>query len=195
MAVVLGISNGLTSSLFAVVLPVYASEAFGAATDLGLMVTATGAGALIGATLYASVGYRWPRRALWVAAYLSMPVVYWLLIWSPALLPLIVVLFAGAVITGPINPLMVTIRHERSPVELRGWVFSTYSAIALAASPIGVVATGYLIEGAGFQPTMLVLALCLQVLAFATLLMPAFRDMERPEPATAGTNEPAVLPG
>ncbi len=51
MMIVLAISNGLGDSLFAVVLPVYAKDAFESAADLGLMFSALGAGALIGATL------------------------------------------------------------------------------------------------------------------------------------------------
>jgi MFS family permease len=192
MAIVLGVANGLSGALFAVVLPVYADKAFGSATDLGLMVTATGAGALLGATLYASVGYRWPRRLLWVAAYLLMPIPYWVLGWSPSLLLLIMVLFVGAFATGPINPLMVTIRHERSPAHLLGRVFSTYSAIALAAQPAGVVATGYLIEGIGFRPTVLLTAASLQALALVILVLPAFRHMERPVSVASKTSEETV---
>ena len=185
MAIVLGLSNGLSGALFAVTLPVYAKETLGGATDLGLMVTATGIGAVLGATLYGGVGHHWPRRAIWLAAYLSMPIEYWVLSLSPSLLPLLVMLAVGAVITGPLNPLMVTIRHERSPAHLRGRVFSTYSAIAMAASPLGVAATGYLIESIGFRPTMLVIALGLTALAVTIVFIPAFREMERPDAALA----------
>lgn len=193
MAIVLGLSNGLSGALFVVTLPVYAKERLGGATDLGLMVTATGVGAVLGATLYGSVGHRWPRRALWLTAYLSMPVLYLILIWSPALLPLMAVLAVGGVVTAPLNPLMVTIRHERIPAHLRGRVFSTYSAIAVVASPLGVAATGYLIEGIGFRPTMLVIALGLTALAIAVSVIPACRDME--PPAAMAGEEPATVPG
>jgi MFS family permease len=188
MAIVLGLSNGLSGALFAVTLPVYAKETLDGATDLGLMVTATGIGAVLGATLYGGVGHRWPRRVIWLAAYLSMPIEYWVLSLSPSLPPLLIMLAVGAVITGPLNPLMVTIRHERSPTHLRGRVFSTYSAIAMAASPLGVAATGYLIEGIGFRPTMLVIALGLTALAFAVIFVPAFREMEQPGAALAATD-------
>lgn len=194
MAIVLGLSNGLSGALFGVTLPVYAKERLGGATDLGFLVTAAGVGSLLGATLYGSVGHRWPRRALWLTAYLSMPVLYLILFWSPPLAPMMAVLAVGGVVTGPLNPLMVTIRHERIPAHLRGRVFSTYSAIAVAASPLGVVATGYLIEGIGFRPTMVVIAFGLMALAVATIFVPAFREMERPEAAPASTDA-VTIPG
>jgi len=46
---------------------------------------------------------------------------------------------------------MVTIRHERSPAELRGRVFSSFSAIAMVAQPLGMVAVGAAIEQLGFH--------------------------------------------
>lgn len=194
MAIVLGLSNGLTGALFAVTLPVYAREALGGATDLGLMATATGLGAVLGATLYGGAGHRWPRRVIWLIAFFAMPVEYWVLVWSPSLVLLLVVLTLGAILTGPLNPLMVTIRHERSPAHLRGRVFSTYSAIAMAAAPLGVAATGYLIEDIGFRPTMLAIALGLTAMAVAIIFVPAFRAMERPDAALA-TADGVNLPG
>lgn len=80
---------------------------------------------------------------------------------------------------GPINPLMVTIRHERSPAHLRGRVFSTYSAIAMAVQPLGILAIGFLIERLGLRPTVIVIAVGLQTLALGMLFLRAFRTMEK----------------
>ncbi len=180
MAIVLALSNGLSGSLFAVVLPVYVKEVFGTATDLGLMVAASGAGAFLGATLYGSFGHRVPRRVVWLGSFMLMSIDYWALSLSPPL-PVILVVFAVAgLVTGPTNPLMVTIRHERSPAHLRGRVFSTYSAIAMAVQPLGIAASGYLIEGVGLRLTVLLIAIGLQALAIVMLFIPAFHDMERP---------------
>jgi MFS family permease len=183
MAIVLALSNGLSGSFFAVVLPVYAEDVFGKATDLGLMVAASGAGALVGATLYGSFGHRVPRTVIWLGAFMLMPGEYWALSLSPSLPVLMVVLAIAGVVMGPINPLMVTIRHERSPAHMRGRVFSTYSAIAMAVQPMGILAAGYLIEGLGFRPTVLLIALGLQALAIVMIFVPAFRAMKRPDPS------------
>ncbi len=190
MAIVLALSNGLSGSLFAVVLPVYANQIFGEATDLGLMVAASGAGAFLGATLYGSFGHRLPRRVLWLGSFMVVPIDYWVLSLSLPLPVILVVLAAAGFVMGPINPLMVTIRHERSPAHLRGRVFSTYSAIAMAVQPLGMVGSGYLIERLGLRPTVLLFAIGLQALAVAMLFIPAFRDMERP--ASAASKSQAV---
>lgn len=178
MAIVLAISNGLAGSMFAVVLPVYADGVFGSATDLGLMFTASGIGSLIGVTLYGSVGLRIPRRWLWLLGFGICPVGWWVLGFEPSLPVILAALAVSGIVTGPINPIMVTIRHERSPAELRGRVFSSYSAIALAAQPLGMLAAGSLIEGVGFSPTVLAFALAQQLLALGMVFVPAFRELE-----------------
>lgn len=193
MAIVLALSNGLTGSMYAVVLPVYAERVFGTATDLGLMVAASGVGALVGATLYGSVGHRVPRSVIWLGGFLLVPVEYWALSASASLPVLLVVFAIAGMVMGPINPLMVTIRHERSPGYLRGRVFSTYSAIAMAVQPLGILITGYLIESFGLRPTVLLIAAGLQALALAMLFIPAFRAMEPPTVA-ARDHQPAAQP-
>ncbi len=182
MAVVLAISNGLAGSMFAVVLPVFADDVFGSATDLGLMFAAGGVGSLIGVTLYGSVGLRIPRRWLWLLGFGISPIDWWVLSLEPSLPVVIAALVVTGVVTGPINPLMVTVRHERSPAELRGRVFASYSAIALAAQPLGMVLAGSLIEGVGFTPTILLFALAQQALAVGMIFVPAFRSLEEPAP-------------
>ena len=194
MAIVLALSNGLAGSLFAVVLPVYADEVFGNATRLGLMIAVSGAGGLLGATLYGSFGHRLSRRVIWLAAFMSMPINYWILSLSPPFVAILIALTLGGIVTGPTNPLMVTIRHERSPPHLRGRVFSTYSAIAMAVAPLGIAATGYLIEGIGLRPTVLLIGAGLQALAIAIFFIPAFRDMERPAPASSPARYPSATP-
>ncbi|MGI8485786.1 MAG: MFS transporter [Thermomicrobiales bacterium] len=179
MAIVLALSNGLSGSLFAIVLPVYAAEVFGNATNLGLMVAASGAGALGGAALYGSVGHKISRSVIWLGSFMLMPIDYWVLSLSPSLSVLMMVLALSGAVMGPINPLMVTIRHERSPAHLRGRVFSTYSAIAMAVQPLGILAIGYLIERLGLRPTVILIAVGLQTLALGMLFLRAFRTMEK----------------
>ena len=72
---------------------------------------------------------------------------------------------------------MVTLRHERSPAAIRGRVFSTYSAIAFAVAPLGILVTGNLVEGIGFDPTVLILAAIAQVLGIVSMLLPGLRQM------------------
>lgn len=102
------------------------------------------------------------------------PLPFWALVaWFPFWALLGVAAFAY-IASGPINPIMVTIRHERAPHELRGRVFASYSAIAMSAGPIGMLLGGYFVEEAGLRPTVLVLAILAQVVAIAMFFVPAF---------------------
>jgi MFS family permease len=77
---------------------------------------------------------------------------------TPSLPVLVGTLALVGLVSGPINPLLATIRHERIPAELRGRVFGTFSAIALVAQPLGLLLAGFLIDGIRFRPTVLLLA-------------------------------------
>jgi MFS family permease len=177
LAISLGITNFFGNTLLAVILPVYTKANFGNATALGLMVSAFGAGALAGALLFGAIGHRLPRRAIWIGGFLVTPCMFWVLA-APLPLPIILgVLALVGLISGPITPLLVTIRHERIPTHLRGRVFSTFSAITQAASPLGIVVAGALIEGTGLRITILAIAMCAQLVGITMFFVPTFHAM------------------
>lgn len=187
LAITLAITNFFGSSIFTVLLPVYVQETFGRATVLGLMGAAAGVGALAGSFVYGTIGHRMPRRLIWIVGFMLTPLELWTLTmtsWIPAIVGAMVI---GAFVSGPINAMMVTIRHERIPEGLRGRVFSTYSAIAMAAAPVGILLTGYAIETIGLRATIITLAAGLQLVGVAMFVIPAFREMDatrngQPEP-------------
>lgn len=195
MAVFLAVSNAISVSISGVVLPVYVRDAFGSAASLGIMLAAAGAGAVLGASLYGLLAARISRRVPWYALYLVAPLEFWILLVNPTVAAIVAVFFVVGIVVGPANPLMVTIRHERSPAAIRGRVFSTYSAIAMAAQPLGILVAGYLIEGIGFDVTVLALAAVGQALGVAALFVPGFRLLDErpplgspaPSTATAGS--------
>ena len=90
-----------------------------------------------------------------------------------------------ALADGPANPLLVTVRHERTPAELRGRVFSAFSALGTMAIPIGMVTVGAAISAIGLTATLLTLALLSQIIGFAPIFMPVFRELDA---------SPAALP-
>jgi MFS family permease len=179
MAIVLALSNGTSAAVTGLVLPVYVKDTIGDATSLGLMVSAVGAGALLGSTAYGWFATRVSRRLLWYVGYLVVPLEWWIFLVNPTAAMIVAAFFITGLVMGPINPIMVTLRHERSPAEVRGRVFSTYSAIAMSTSPIGILTAGWMIEGIGFDPTVLVFALIGQAIGIATLVIPGFRLMDR----------------
>ena len=185
LALTLTASNLLTGPLFAVLLPVYADRVYGSASALGLIIAAVGAGSLVGAIAFGAIGHRLPRRAIWLTGFGGSPAAFWVLAVEPSLPAMVAVQFVVGLVGGGLNPLLVTVRHERIPAELRGRVFGAFSAAALAAQPLGMLAAGVAVEAIGFQPTVLVLAMLAQAVGIASFAAPALRDLDRLRP-TAG---------
>jgi len=178
MAIVVGIFNGLGAPAFAVALPVFAKQQYGNATVLGLMASGFAVGALVGVAAYGAIGHRLSRRMIWYLGYLAMPIAYWSLAAHPSLPILLAVLAIMGLFTSPLNPMMTTIRHERIPPRMRGRVFATYSAITQIVSPLGIVLGGFAIASFGLHPTVLALAIIVQVGSFGVLLVPSLRRMD-----------------
>ena len=118
--------------------------------------------------------------------FLVVPLELWVLATTPSLPVLVGALALVGLVSGPINPLVATIRHERIPAELRGCVFGTFSAIALVAQPLGLLLAGFLVDGIGFRPTVLLLAGGAQPLGVVLLFVPTLREMDATKPALAG---------
>jgi MFS family permease len=192
MVILLSASNATGSAVIGLLLPVYVEDHFGSAKSVGLAIAAVGAGAFLGSAIYGMTAHRVSRRLLWQAGFMLVPLEFWVFTISPGIALLVVAFFLTGIAMGPINPLMVTVRHERSPEHLRGRVFSTYAAVAMAASPFGILVTGFAIERGGFTPSVIGLAICAQLIGVATLLVPAFRTMDEPLPAN-GTRIPDTI--
>jgi MFS family permease len=139
---------------------------------------------LVGAMIFGAIGHRLPRRAAWILAFMIVPIEFWVLTLSLPLWAIVAMLAISGVVAGPINPLLVTIRHERIPTQLRGRIFSTFSAIAQVGSPLGIVLAGFLIDGVGLQPTVLAIAICAQIVGVAMLFVPAFHEMNASKPSS-----------
>jgi MFS family permease len=177
LAISLGITNFFSNTLLAVILPVYVKTTLGSPTALGLLAAAFGAGALAGAAVYGAVGHRLPRRAIWLAGFLASPVIFWALAMQAPLPLLMAAAALEGLLGGPINPMLVTLRHERIPAEMRGRVFSTFSAISQVASPLGIVLAGLSIEAVGVRSTALTIAAGAQLVTVAMLFIPVFHAM------------------
>jgi predicted MFS family arabinose efflux permease len=175
---------------WAVIFPVYAREVFDSATKLGLMVAAFGAGELLGSICYGMFGLRFARRSLWIAAFLIFPFQFWILLMRPPLIDIMIVFFIPGAISGQMNPLLVTVRHERIPAELRGRVFSTFAAIAKAAEPIGMILLGLLLERSGLNSSIFLVGLGYLILGVVLIFLPSLKEMDRPRIGREGQAVP-----
>jgi len=185
------VTNFLDAPLFAVILPVYARQAFGQALDLGLMVAAFGGGALVGTLAFGAVGRTLPRRATFIGAFVDTGLPFWMLATLPSLPITIAALCCSGLASGPVNPIIFTVAYERIPPALLGRVLGTVTAGAFVAIPLGILAAGYLLEGLGVRATLLGLAACYLAVTLSVLVNPAMADMGAPPAVAPSSARPA----
>ena len=164
---------------FAVLMPVFARDAFGSAAYLGLMYGVFGGFALAGSLVFSVVGHRLPRRLTFVSCFSVVPIMYLVLATLPSLPVALVVLAAAGLAAGPINPLLGTLQFELVPAELRGRVFGATTAGAWGAIPIGVLLGGVVAGAIGAQRTFLLIGVCYVLVTTYGFVNPAFREMDR----------------
>ncbi|MEV4946114.1 MFS transporter [Streptomyces sp. NPDC053755] len=193
-------TNGLAQGWSAILLPVHARENLGGSAALGLLVAVFGGCALLAALLYGAVGHRFPRRALFTAGFLlcgAPPCVAAAL--TDTTLPLLVTMAAGGLGAGLLNPILATVVYERVPDELRSRVSGVTTAGVLLTTPLGGLAAGQLIEGAGLTAALLAFGAVYFLATLAPAVFPCWREMDSVPPRVSSsepsTPAPAPAPG
>jgi hypothetical protein len=79
---------------------------------------------------------------------------------------------------GSLVPMMATVRQERSPAWLLSRVVGLSSAMLPVAAPIGILATGFLIEGMGLYRTLLLMAVGAAVIGVTVLRSKGIRALD-----------------
>jgi MFS family permease len=169
----------LVTPLSGVLLPVYARERFGTADALAAMVTAIGAGGLLGASVFLVAGRRLPRRRAFVAMWLVYPPLSCLLIGLPGLVATLAVLATVGVVTGAYDPLEVTIHQENTPEALRPQVFAVLLAAEMTAVPLAMLTYGWVISALGLRAATVLFGVGNLVLGAYAITAPAARDLSR----------------
>ena len=184
MILVATVGNFFDQPLLTVVAPVYAKQIYGSPASFGALVGSFGGGALAGSLLYGSIGRRWPRRRMFLTAYLvGAALIYGTLALSPPLAVAIIAAVAAGLAFGPVNPIFATVTQENTPADLLGRVFGALTAIAQAAIPIGAIVAGAAVQGAGLIPTIAGMGILYVVVTIAMFFNPALRGMDiRHEP-------------
>jgi len=168
ISLTLAISNAFGAPFFSLIIAVYIKERYDDPRYLGLLLSATGVGLLLGTTLYGAVGYRWSRAHIMRLAMILITLSYWPFGFQLSFPVLMVFVAIGGFVDGPLNPLLVTIRLERIPTELRGRVFAATSAMAQMFPAFTIPLAGWMIERFDLTPTVFILAAGAQI---ANLLM------------------------
>jgi MFS family permease len=181
------ITNFLDAPMSGVLYPLYFQTFFQSAVYLGLIISAGGAGALIGAIVFGLWGHRLPRRPLFFICFLLTTVRMWAMVPVPPFwVILAATLFAGLA-SGPINPILSTLEYERIPLDLRGRVLGTITALAWMAIPLGVLLGGYVLQAVDVRSVLVLLGAAYVGTLLIFLFHPALRRMN--EKQTLPLNE------
>ena len=164
------------AALFAVMLPVLTRRMEGSAANLGSLVAAFGAGAVIGAALFGRFGWRWSQRRTFILGICGLWGIFAALSFLPSFPLMLAALFAGGLIAGPNGPLIPTLLQERTPTELRARVFAASSVLSLGASPLGVLLVGLGLERIGVQTTLIAVATIVGLTVVAVMLDARWRE-------------------
>ncbi|MGY5074787.1 MFS transporter [Streptomyces griseus] len=171
--------NGLDQGWYAVLLPVHAEAELGGATDIGLLTAVFGAGGLTGALLYGAVGHRFPRRAVFTACVILCGAPRYLVAAvTGTTLPLAVTMLLGGIVGGVLNPILTTVIYERVPDRLRSRVSGALTAGCEFAMPLGGLAAGLLVEGAGATGALVAMGGIYFLATLSPLVFPSWRTLD-----------------
>ncbi|GHF59963.1 MFS transporter [Streptomyces sp. NRRL_ISP-5395] len=171
--------NGLDQGWYAVLLPVHAEAELGGATDIGLLTALFGAGGLTGALLYGAVGHRFPRRAVFTACVILCGAPRYLVAAvTGTTLPLTVTMLLGGIAGGVLNPILTTVIYERVPDRLRSRVSGALTAGCEFAMPLGGLAAGLLVEGAGATGALVAMGGIYFLATLSPLVFPSWRTLD-----------------
>jgi MFS family permease len=182
MIVFFAVVNFLQAPVFAVLLPVYADEVYGSAVPLGVMLAGFGGGALAGALIYSGVGPRLPRRPIFITAFIISAVPFAVLAFTPPLLLATAALASIGLAAGPLNPIALTVLQERTSEGMRGRVMGLVMAVSTIAMPLGMLASGFVLEALGLTRTLALIAVATFLVSLTLLVNPSLREMDEPPP-------------
>jgi predicted MFS family arabinose efflux permease len=159
-------------------------QATGQVAAFGAILAAYAGGGIAGALGYGAIAHWMPTRATLVGALALTG----LSLGSFALLPpagvMIALGFAAGIVTGPINPVCAVIIQSRTPERLRGRVIGSYTALAFAAGPLGLLAFGPLVDRFGPAIGFLVMGVGCLLAALVALISKGLRGLGRPPRGT-----------
>jgi MFS family permease len=162
-----------------VVLNAYLNES-GQVVAFGVILAAYAGGAIGGALAYGAIAHRVPTQVALVAALALAGLSLGAFALLPSVPVMVALALAAGVVTGPINPLCAVIVQSRTPERFRGRVIGSYTALALAAGPLGLLAFGPLVDGYGPAAGFAVIGGGLAVAALIAALSRGLRGLGRP---------------
>jgi MFS family permease len=173
------LTNFLDAIFAGVVRPVYVNEVYGSAAALGFLIAANGGGAVIGGLIFAAVGHRLPRHAVFVGAFVLAGMQLWVYLLYPPIAVLVTTSLIFSLGAGPINPIIGSVEFERIPPNMRGRVFGTVTAGAWIAMPLGMLFGGVFTEKLGVNTVLIFLGTAYLIFTLSMAFIPAMKEMNK----------------
>ncbi len=192
LAGIICLMNFLDAPMTTVQMPALVREHYGSAEQLGILLGillgVEGGGAVIGTIIFSAIARRLSRRKTFIACFFVVGLAFLLISTAPPYPVAVATMLIMGLAAGPLNPILMSIRQERVPVQYRARVFGTTTAIAFIAIPLGQLAGGYLIEWMGVQPYILIVSLIYLAAVVSFFFNPVLHEMDqRPASSTAPT--------
>jgi MFS family permease len=160
-----------------VLLPAYFTE-IDSPEQLGFILAALSAGAMVGAFSYGWLNQRMSRRSIVYLALFGCAITYIPLALLPPIGIFITFAFLCGLTWGPMQPLLTTIVQLRVDPDAQGRVFGIQTATFYVAPPAAMFLAGVLAESFGVMPVLLGIAGLLLVTAIAVLRVKSLRDLD-----------------
>jgi MFS family permease len=179
MVIMIMLTNFLDAIFGGVLQPVYVKQVYGSALNLGLLIAANGAGAVIGGLIFAAVGPRLPRHAVFVGAFILTGMRFIFYLFQPPIAVLLAATLIFSLGAGPLNPIIGAVQFERIPPNMRGRVFGAITAGAWIAMPLGMLIGGVFTEKFGVIPMFIGLGIAYFATTISMAFVPAMKEMNR----------------
>jgi len=190
IALMICLTNLIDVAYAAVFLPVWIRAHGYGPTQLGLLGSAFGLTATLGALVAAACGNRLPRRMAYLVGFaVTTPPRLLAMAAGAPIWALIGISVVGGFGAGFINPIISSVFVERTPYELLGRVSSLGASLAWAGMPVGGAVAALAIAAIGLAPALAVAGGIYLLSTTLPGLLPHWRDMNRrpaaPDPALA----------
>ncbi|MBB4676045.1 MFS family permease [Crossiella cryophila] len=163
--------------LSSVIMPAMMFQA-GKPEQTGFVLAVFAVGGIIGAIGYGVIARFAGRRIVLLVALLLTSLAFLGFALSTNFGWLLALALVTGVVSGPINPVTAVVMQERTPEVMRGRVIGTITSLSLAASPLGAVVAGPIVEYSGPATAFLIIGIgCLLATVYAALT-PGLRKIE-----------------
>ena len=156
----------------------------GQVAAFGAILAAYAGGGIAGALGYGAIAHHLPTRATLVGALTLAGLSLGAFALLPATGVMVALAVLAGIVTGPINPLCAVIIQSRTPERLRGRVIGSYTSLALAAGPLGLLAFGPIVDAFGPAVGFLLIGVGCVLAALLAAISRGLRGLSRPTHGT-----------